>query len=171
MQLLPVGIKDSQTVVTGGRRAAPLRIAGVQVHDLGNILTRSGWMVELFRTDWPVIGIAPQQVIWAQLNPSGITDWHRHGKGTDHLIGVGGNIKLGLFDGREDSPTRGATEMIRLGGMRPVMVVVPPGVWHALRNESGEAAGYINVTDQLYDHHDPDNWRLPPGTPDIPAVL
>ena len=39
------------------------------------------------------------------------------------------------------------------------MVIVPPGVWHGLRNESGVPAGYINVIDQLYDHVDPDNWR------------
>jgi dTDP-4-dehydrorhamnose 3,5-epimerase len=47
-------------------------------------------------------------------------------------------------------------------------------VWHALRNESGMPAGYINVTDQLYAYEDPDNWRLDANAvamPDIPDIL
>lgn len=51
------------------------------------------------------------------------------------------------------------------------MVVVPPGVWHALRNESGQAAGYLNIIDELYVHEEPDNWRLTPGSKEIPDIL
>ena len=99
------GIKDPQTVLPGGRRAAPPKIAGVKILELGNVLTRSGWMMELFRKDWPGIEIVPQQVHWMQLNPDGITDWHRHSGQTDHLIAVGPIVKLALWDGRADSPT------------------------------------------------------------------
>jgi dTDP-4-dehydrorhamnose 3,5-epimerase len=55
--------------------------------------------------------------------------------------------------------------------MRPLMIVVPPGIWHGLRNESGAPAGYINVTDRLYDYEKPDNWRLTPGAAEIAGVL
>jgi dTDP-4-dehydrorhamnose 3,5-epimerase len=58
-----------------------------------------------------------------------------------------------------------------MGALRPVMVIVPPGVWHALRNESGQPAGYINVIDQLYDYERPDNWRLAPGMAEVPNIL
>src|SRR6266436_9629916 len=97
------GKRDSQTVVSGGRRAAPPRIAGVQVLELGNVFTRSGWMLELFRKDWAGIGIEPRQINWVELCPNGVTDWHRHSHQTDHLIGVGGVIKLALWDGRAGS--------------------------------------------------------------------
>ena len=50
-------------------------------------------------------------------------------------------------------------------------VIVPPGVWHGLRNESGEPAGYVQVLDALYDHKNPDSRKLPLGTPDIPDIL
>jgi dTDP-4-dehydrorhamnose 3,5-epimerase len=60
---------------------------------------------------------------------------------------------------------------VRIGAMRPVMVVVPPEVWHGLRNESGAPAGYINVVDQLYDYENPDNRRLTPRCAEIPDVL
>jgi dTDP-4-dehydrorhamnose 3,5-epimerase len=166
-----VGAKDGQTVRPGGGRAAPPKIGGVRVIELGNVLTRSGWMAEVFRTDWPMLDAKPQQVNWVQLNPGAVTDWHAHAGQTDHIIGVGGNIKLALWDGRDGSPTRGASDIIRIGALRPIMVIVPPQVWHGLRNESGVPAGYINVVDRLYEHEKPDNWRLQPGAADIPDIL
>ncbi|MGA3303815.1 MAG: hypothetical protein ABSC72_11080 [Methylovirgula sp.] len=166
-----IGKRDPQTVLPGGSKAGALKIAGVQFYELGNVLTRSGFMTEIFRADWPVIKINVHQVNWVQLNPGGVTDWHAHSKQVDHLVGVGGNIKLALWDNRDDSPTKGATEVLRIGALRPVMVVVPPGVWHALRNESGEPAGFINLFDQLYEHAEPDNWRLAPHASDIPDIL
>lgn len=165
------GVRDPQTVLPGGAKAAPPAIDGVRIHELGNMITRSGFMTEVFRTDWPVVGISVRQVNWVQLNPGAITDWHAHAKQTDHLIGVGGNLKLALWDGRDTSPTKGATEIVRMGAIRPVMVIVPAGVWHALRNESGEPAGYLNVIDELYEHENPDNWRLAPRATEIPDIL
>jgi dTDP-4-dehydrorhamnose 3,5-epimerase len=165
------GFKDKQTVRSDGGRFGAPNIAGVKVIELGNILTRSGWMAEIFRTDWPDISIAPQHIIWVEMNPAGVTDWHRHANQTDHLIGVGGNIKVALWDGRADSPTYKQTDVFRIGSRRPVIVVVPPGVWHGLRNESGAPAGYLNVTNQTYDHSDPDNYRLSSKQKDIPIEL
>jgi dTDP-4-dehydrorhamnose 3,5-epimerase len=128
-------------------------------------------MTEVFRTDWAGIDIAVRQVNWVQLNPGAVTDWHAHSKQTDHLIGVGGNLKLALWDGRQNSSTKGATDIVRMGAVRPVLVVVPSGVWHALRNESGEPAGYLNVIDELYAHEAPDNWRLGARSDEIPDIL
>ena len=71
-----------------GRRAGDPKIAGVQVIELGNVLTRSGWMVEVFRADWAAIGITPRQINWVELSPNGVTDWHRHTLQNDHLVGV-----------------------------------------------------------------------------------
>jgi dTDP-4-dehydrorhamnose 3,5-epimerase len=164
------GKQDSQSVLPGGRRAAP-KIEGVQILELGNVLTRSGWMTELFRDDWTGVTITPRQINWVELSPNGVTDWHRHASQTDHLIGVGGVIKLALWDERTASPTLRETDVIRMGAVHPVMVIVPPGVWHALRNESGAPAGYINVVDQLYNHERPDNWRIIANTSEIPDIL
>jgi dTDP-4-dehydrorhamnose 3,5-epimerase len=165
------GKRDSQSVLPGGRRAVPSKIAGVKIVELGNVLTRSGWMSEVFRKDWPEVEIAPQQINWVELSPNGVTDWHRHANQTDHLIGIGGVIKLALWDGRADSTTTQESDVVRMGAIRPVMVIIPPGVWHALRNESGQPAGYLNVVNQLYSYECPDNWRLTPGMAGIPNIL
>ena len=37
--------------------------------------------------------------------------------------------------------------------------IFPPGIWHALKNESGISSGYLNVIDELYDYVTPDNYR------------
>jgi dTDP-4-dehydrorhamnose 3,5-epimerase len=166
-----IGKQDEQTVLPNGQRAPALKIAGVRILELSNILTRSGWMTEIFRTDWSGIQIEPRQINWVELGPHGVTDWHRHAHQTDHLVGVGGVIKLALCDGRPDSPTRRATEVVRIGAIRPVMVIVPPGVWHALRNESGQPAGFLTITDQLFMHERPDNWRLSADDMEIPSIL
>jgi dTDP-4-dehydrorhamnose 3,5-epimerase len=169
--LASAGQKDSQTVLAGGARAFAPRIIGVCIIEIGNILTRSGSMAEIFRRDWQGMDVAVQQVNWQQLNPGGVTDWHKHQRQTDRIVAVGGNIKLALWDDREGSASRGASDIVRIGALRPVMVIVPPGVWHGLRNESGEPAGYINVIDTLFEHAAPDNWRLTPGSKAAPDIL
>jgi dTDP-4-dehydrorhamnose 3,5-epimerase len=165
------GVRDGQSVTQGGGRSESASIDGVSVVELSAVLTRSGLMLEVFRTDWPSVVISPRQVNWVQLAPAAVTDWHRHEDQIDHLIAVEGNIKLALWDDRPSSPTRGATQVVRMGIAGPVMVIVPPGVFHALRNESGVPAGYVNVIDQVYVATDPDNWRLPASSKDAPDIL
>jgi dTDP-4-dehydrorhamnose 3,5-epimerase len=165
----PIGRRDSQTVLANGRRAFAPNIAEVEITEIGNIITRSGWMAEVFRTDWPGHEITTRQVNYVVLNPHGVTDWHCHHVQNDRLIGVSGAIKLCLWDGRPASPSRDNIDIIRFGAVRPLLVKVPNGVWHALRNESGEAAAYLNVADQVYVHESPDNWRA--SAPDLPDIL
>jgi hypothetical protein len=40
-----------------------------------------------------------------------------------------------------------------------------------LRNESGQPAGYLVITNQLYLHERPDNWRLAADETEIPDIL
>src|ERR1044072_2674962 len=154
-----------------GAKTSASSIDGVHVLRLPNTTLHDGFMMELFRTDWPAIGNAVRQINWFQLRGEAVTGWHCHAAHTDHLIGVAGTIKLALWDGRDTSPSRGATEVVRMGPNLPSTVIIPPGVWHGLRNESNEPAGYVQVLDALYNHKNPDSRRLPFGTPDIPGVL
>ena len=137
---------------------------------MGNVITRSGFMTEIFARirRRPDAG-APDQLGAVE---SGCRDRLAQAREPiDHLIGVGGNVKLALWDDRADSTSKGVTEIYRLGAARPIMVIVPAGVWHGLRNESGQAAGYINVTDNLYDYEDPANWRLTPDAEPVQGLL
>jgi dTDP-4-dehydrorhamnose 3,5-epimerase len=55
--------------------------------------------------------------------------------------------------------------------MRPTLVVIPPGVWHGLQVLSAEAATFVNFFDRAYDYSDPDDWRLPLDSPEIPYAF
>jgi dTDP-4-dehydrorhamnose 3,5-epimerase len=169
--MLEYSRRDTQTSGPGGARFGDPAIDGVQIHEIGNILTRSGLMAEVFRTDWPGFATEVRQVNWVTLNPEGVTDWHCHARQTDRLVSVAGPIKLALWDGRPGSPTHGKHDIIRFGAARPLVVTVPPGVWHALRNESGGFAGYLNVTDELYVYEDPDAYRVGRDAGVLPNIL
>jgi dTDP-4-dehydrorhamnose 3,5-epimerase len=49
-----------------------------------------------------------------------------------------------------------------------MLVVIPPGVWHGVRNLENGDSTYVSLFDCAYDYADPDEWRLPPDTPAIP---
>lgn len=163
--------RDGQTVTREGRPAGQEPIAGVVVREARNVLTRSGSLLEVFRRDWPEVAAAPGQVNWVQMAPGAVTDWHKHDHQVDHIFAVLGVVKLCLYDDRHASPTRGSTNVLRVGDLSPQLVVVPPGIWHGFRNESGAPAGYVNYFAEPFRHEDPDNWRLPHDSPAIPCRL
>lgn len=165
-----LGVKDTESVTSKGKPVVSSLIEGVKIYDLNNILTRSGHFAEVYRSDWfPVSGV--RQVNWVELNSFGVTDWHCHAEQTDFLLALTGQIKLVLFDARRSSPTEGVSQVHRFGAVRPLAVLIPPGVFHGLRNENSDRAGYLNVADRLYDHEDPDNYRLPFDSNEIPVTL
>jgi dTDP-4-dehydrorhamnose 3,5-epimerase len=163
--------KDRQTVTRDGAPAGEKPIAGVVLREARNVITRSGSLLEIFRNDWPEVATGPGQVNWVQMWPGAVTDWHRHERQTDHIFAVTGVVKLCLYDDREGSPTSGVANVLRIGDLRPLLVVVPPGVWHGFRNETSAPAGYVNYFAAPYRHEDPDNWRLPHDSPEIPCRL
>ncbi len=166
-----IGKRDEQTAEPLEATETATAIAGVLVIELRSITTRSGVMMEVFRDEWPGVSGTIRQVNWQHLKVGGVTDWHMHHGQTDQIVGVEGAIRLALYDAREDSATKGAHVVVHLGADRPPLVIVPPRVWHALRNEGPVPAGYINLTTQLYRHEHPDNWRLDPDASDIPDIL
>jgi dTDP-4-dehydrorhamnose 3,5-epimerase len=100
------------------------------------VLKDNGTLTEIFRLDWGLDPGAVQQVFQVTLVPGALSAWHTHQLTTDRLFITHGQIKIVLFDGREDSPTRGHVNEFRFGIARPAPVVVPPRVWHGVQNIS-----------------------------------
>ena len=143
-------------------------LEGVRVREVRNVVTRNGITTELFRPDWDVVDGSVEHMIHVALRPGAISAWHMHEHQTDHIFVVGGQIRLALFDDREDSSSRGQVELLHLSPMRPQLVVVPPRVWHGLQSLGPDSGCFVNFFDRPYLYEDPDEWRLPPDTPDIP---
>ena len=71
------GVKDAQTVASGGRMLQDL-IDGVQIHEMSNIITRNGVTTELVRPEWEIGSIAIRHMIHVTLHAHAISAWHCH---------------------------------------------------------------------------------------------
>ena len=143
-------------------------IDGVTCREVRSVVTANGVTTELFRSDWGVVDGEVEQAIYVALRGNAISAWHQHRERWDLLFVLSGHLRLVLYDPREDSPTQGQVDVLHLSPLRPMLVTVPPHIWHGVQNLSTEVTSFANFFDQQYDYDDPDEWRLPPDTPEIP---
>ena len=140
---------------------------GVSLHEVRNVVTRNGITTEILRDDWGVHGRVVH-AIFVRLRVGALSAWHMHRRKTDHLFVVGGLVRAVLFDDRPGSPTRGTVDELFLHHARPRLLTIPPGVFHGLQVLGGEPGEFVNYFDAAYAYDDPDDHRLPLGTPLIP---
>jgi dTDP-4-dehydrorhamnose 3,5-epimerase len=100
--------------------------------------------------------------------PGVIKGWHMHKLQTDHIACVKGMLKLVLFDGREDSPTKGEINEFFIGEHNPMLVKVPTDIYHGWKCVSESEALAMNVPTLEYNYNEPDEYRLPHDTDLIP---
>ena len=91
-----------------------------------------------------------------------------HEQRTDYIFVTEGTVRIVLFDGRRDSPTYEQVNVINSARMRPTVVTIPNGVWHGLANLEQSASGFLIYSNHAYNYEDPDEWRLPQDTTEIP---
>ncbi|MFL5766416.1 MAG: dTDP-4-dehydrorhamnose 3,5-epimerase family protein [Actinomycetota bacterium] len=108
------------------------------------------------------------QVYMTTTYPGVVKAWHLHKVQDDNFCCVKGMVKLVLFDGRDDSPTRGTLREYFLGDHNPMLVRVPAGVHHGWKCVSTEEAIVINAASEPYNHASPDESRMPWDAPEIP---
>jgi dTDP-4-dehydrorhamnose 3,5-epimerase len=86
----------------------------------------------------------------------------------DRVMCIKGTLRLALYDDRADSPTRGTVNVLHLSDMRPQLVFIPPNIWHGFQNLLNEVSTALVHVDRLYRHEDPDSWKLPHDSSQIP---
>jgi dTDP-4-dehydrorhamnose 3,5-epimerase len=164
---LPGATKDEQSV-TSDWTVLQDPIDGVQLVEVRNVIANSGHTTEVLRREWFGGAVEIDQVFQVTLGPHGISAWHVHLDTTDRLFVNGGQVKIALYDSRVESPTRGLVNEFRLGERRPGLVIVPPGVWHGVQNLQMTESRVLNLVDVAYEYENPDHWRLPADTAEIP---
>jgi dTDP-4-dehydrorhamnose 3,5-epimerase len=165
--LLSLVSKDGQQVDERGRLPGTQFIDGVQVRDIAAVLLDNGSLTEIFRSDW--FGDLRAAHVFQRLLPPGeVAGWHAHANKTDRLFCGYGKVRVSLHDSRPTSATRGRSNVFRCGRERPQLIIVPPGVWHAVANIGTGDALLIDVSEVPYDYRSPDHWRLPADSPEIP---
>ena len=123
--------------------------------------------MELLRSDWDLYERFGQ-VYLTTVYPGVVKAWHYHKKQTDNMICIKGMLKLALYDSRKSSSTYKQVNEIFFGERKPLLVKIPPLVYHGFKAIGGETAYDINVPTQPYNYQEPDEFRLPPDTKQIP---
>ena len=108
------------------------------------------------------------QVYFTSAYPGVVKAWHYHKIQTDYFFCVKGMTKLVLYDSRENSSTKGLINEFFIGEHNPLLVVIPPMVYHGFKTISAEEALMINVPTEIYNYKNPDEYRLDPHSHKIP---
>lgn len=165
--MLPGAVKDPQ-IVTSDWQKIQQGIDGVTVREVLHVPRDHGVITETFRPEWDPTGLPIVHVYQSRLFPGAIGAWSCHAKSIDRLFVNQGHLKVVMFDGREESPTFGRIVELHVGDARPAFVVLPTGIWHGLQNLGATDALVLNYPTRAYDYEDPDHWRLPYDTDQIP---
>ena len=143
------------------------KIDGVAIKQLRVIPDERGRLMEMLRSDDEVFERFGQSYVTTTY-PGVVKAWHMHRKQDDNVVCVRGMIKLALYDGREGSATGGEVMEIFLGEHRPLLAHIPREVYHGWKCVSEYEAYVVNMPTELYDYDEPDEYRLPFDTDEIP---
>ncbi len=142
-------------------------IQGVEVKRLTRHADERGYLMEILRSDDEIFNKFGQ--CYVSMNyPNVIRAWHWHQKQDDHFIVVKGMIRVGLYDMRESSPTRGEVNEFYLGENNTIVLKIPVGVAHGYKTVGVEPSLLVNFPSEVYNREEPDEQRLPWDTDQIP---
>jgi dTDP-4-dehydrorhamnose 3,5-epimerase len=142
-------------------------IQDVQVKPLKVMADERGRLMEMLRSDDPVFkGFG--QLYLTTAYPGVVKAWHYHKKQWDHFVCVRGMAKVVLFDSREQSRTRNEINEFFLGDHHPILLQIPPLVYHGFKCVSDGEAIIINCPTECYVYDNPDEFRVDPQRNDIP---
>jgi len=142
-------------------------IEGVMVKKLKVIPDERGRLMEILRIDDETFRKFGQ-VYMTTAYPGVVKGWHYHKKQYDNMAVVKGMMKIVLYDGRPDSSTCREINEFFVGEHNPVLIHIPPYVYHGFKCISQEEAVVINTPSEVYDYREPDEFRVHPHENDIP---
>ena len=159
--------KDIQSVTPEGVSVGAL-IHGVLIRPAVTQTDERGTLCEILNPQW---GFHPEPITYVYqftIRPGMTKGWHVHYLHDDRIFHSQGTVKVVLYDDRPESPTyRMLNEIYRSEHERGIMVI-PAHVFHAHQNIGAGDALMISMPTRLYDHADPDVYRLPLDTDQIP---
>jgi len=142
-------------------------IAGAFRRNLNPIRDERGFLVEILRCDWENFLGFGQAYITTAL-PGVVKAWHYHRMQTDNFCVITGEAKIALYDARAESPTFREIEEFIVSGKELMLITIPPMVYHGFKNIGEEEVYLLNIPNRLYNYEEPDEYRLPADTPEIP---
>lgn len=148
-----------------------LSIDGVQFRPTRPVPHEDGHLVEVARTDWPMLRQPVVQVHVTTTLPGHIRAWGLHQRSTDRLFVVNGLVKFAVFDGRTGSATFGQVNTLLSSALSPGLLIVPPNLYHGWMNIGDCESAIINMPEYLYDYEKPDALDLPWDSAEAAALI
>ncbi len=142
-------------------------IDGVIIKRLKVIPDERGRLTEILRSDddlYEKFG----QVYITTAYPSVVKAWHYHKIQSDNMAVIQGMMKVVLYDGRKNSKTKGEINEFFCGIHNPILIHIPPLVYHGFKCISEYEATAVNIPTEKYDYKNPDEYRIDPYENDIP---
>jgi len=143
-------------------------IDGIRVKKLRVLPDERGRLMEVLRSDDAEFFKKFGQVYITTAYPGAIKAWHFHKKQTDNIACIEGMMKVVLYDNRDGSPTKGLLNEFFAGIHNPILIQVPPFVIHGFKCVSEREAIVLNIPTEVYHYDEPDEFRIPPDSPEIP---
>lgn len=144
-----------------------VKIDGVVTKRLKVIPDERGRLMEILRSDEEIFKNFGQ-VYMTTAYPGVVKGWHYHKVQFDYMTVIKGMMKIVLYDNRDNSPTRGNIMELFIGEHNPILVKIPPGIFHGFKCISDSEAMAINIPTEVYKYDAPDEFREDPHDNDIP---
>ena len=167
---VPPGTKDTQTVSEQGQPLTQM-ISGVIVDRRPLQEDERGELQEIYNPAW---GLHSDPLVYAYfvgIRPGQVKGWVVHRFQDDRLFILRGVLRVALFDDRPESATYRMLNVFVMSERKRGLLIIPRGVFHALKNIGSYDANFINLPTKAYDHKDPDKYRLPIKNDHIPFAF
>jgi len=142
-------------------------IKDVEIKKLKFMPDERGWLIEILRCDDEIFEKFGQVYITTAYSEV-VKAWHYHKKQTDNFTCIKGMMKVVLYDARENSETYKEINEFFIGEKNPLLIKVPPMVYHGFKAIGDETAYFLSVPTLPYNREEPDEYRLPPDSDKIP---
>jgi dTDP-4-dehydrorhamnose 3,5-epimerase len=140
-------------------------IDGVVIKQLTKIADERGLIMHMLKKEDDEFN-AFGEIYFSTIYPGVIKGWHIHKEMELNYAVVSGDIKMVLYDDREDSKTKGNLMEIFLGEKNYLLVKVPPMVWNGFKGIGLKEAIVANCT--TISHRVDEIDRLDPLSSKIP---
>ena len=107
-------------------------IEGVRIKQVRRYCDDRGFFAEIIK-DGEETFHAVKQTSYTETRPGVVKAFHWHKKQWDVWFVVRGMAQVVLHDMREDSPTKGETQVVYAGEDNPVLIAIPPDRDRVLR--------------------------------------
>jgi dTDP-4-dehydrorhamnose 3,5-epimerase len=160
-------LKAAATVTPDGASLKP-RIDGVRIHRAVTHEDDRGTLCEIYGAAWGFDDLPLVHAYLVTVRPGMVKGWAIHEEQVDRYFFVSGCSKLVLYDGRPHSPTHRLVTEDCFSEASRALVLVPPGVFHAVENIGQADSLLFNIPSRPYRHEDPDKHTLPLANDLIP---